>query len=77
MQDASYVRLRNVQLSYTVPSRILEHTRIFRNAMIYVQGQNLLTFTSWSGFDPEDNNGTAFFEYPAARTITAGVRVQF
>lgn len=77
VQDASYVRLRNVQLSYTVPSRILEHTRVFRNAMIYVQGQNLLTFTSWSGFDPEDNNGTAFFEYPAARTITAGVRVQF
>lgn len=77
VQDASYVRLRNVQLSYAIPSRILEHTKIFRSAMIYVQGQNLLTFTSWSGFDPEDNNGTAFFEYPAARTITAGARVQF
>lgn len=77
VQDASYVRLRNVQLSYNLPSRLLESTKIFRSAMIYVQGQNLYTFTSWSGFDPEDNNGTAFFEYPAARTITAGARVQF
>lgn len=77
VQDASYIRLRNVQLTYNIPAEILKRTRVFQSAMIYVQGQNLYTFTSWSGFDPEDNNGTAFFEYPAARTITAGVRVQF
>lgn len=77
IQDASYVRLRNAQLAYRIPAEIMKRTQLLRSAMIYVQGQNLLTFTSWTGFDPEDNNSTAFFEYPAARTITAGVSIQF
>lgn len=77
VQDASYVRLRNVQLAYRLPADLLKHTQLLRSAMIYIQGQNLYTFTSWTGFDPEDNNSTAFFEYPAARTITAGVSIQF
>lgn len=77
VQDASYVRLRNVQLAYHIPSVLLKRTHLLSSAMIYLQGQNLYTFTSWTGFDPEDNNSTAFFEYPAARTITAGVSMQF
>ncbi|MGN6510566.1 MAG: SusC/RagA family TonB-linked outer membrane protein, partial [Chitinophaga sp.] len=77
LQDASYVRLRNVRLSYNIPAAILQPTRFLRNATVYVQGQNLLTFTKWDGFDPEDNNGNAFFEYPSPRTITAGVSIQF
>lgn len=77
IQDASYIRLRNVQLSYTFPVKMIERTKVLKNATLYIQGQNLLTFTKWTGFDPEDNNGTAFFEYPAARTITAGARIQF
>ncbi|WP_343305028.1 SusC/RagA family TonB-linked outer membrane protein [Chitinophaga niabensis] len=77
IQDASYVRLRNAQLAYRIPAEIVKRTQLLRSAMIYVQGQNLLTFTSWTGFDPEDNNSTAFFEYPAARTITAGLSIQF
>lgn len=77
IQDASYVRLRNVQLAYRIPATVLKQTHLLRSAMIYLQGQNLYTFTSWTGFDPEDNNSTAFFEYPAARTITAGISIQF
>ncbi len=77
VQDASYVRLRNAQIAYTLPAALLKHTGILKQATIYVQGQNLLTLTNWSGTDPEDNNGTAFFEYPAARTFTAGARIQF
>lgn len=77
VQDASYVRLRNVQLAYRIPATVLKQTHLLRSAMIYLQGQNLYTFTSWTGFDPEDNNSTAFFEYPAARTITAGISIQF
>ncbi|RPE13859.1 SusC/RagA family TonB-linked outer membrane protein [Chitinophaga lutea] len=77
LQNSSFVRLRNVQLAYTFPEKLLKSTRILRGAMVYMQGQNLLTFTSWTGFDPEDTNNTALFEYPAARTITAGARIQF
>lgn len=77
LQNASYVRLRNVKLSYSLPVRILQPTRFLQAATVYLQGQNLLTFTEWDGFDPEDNNGNAFFEYPSPRTITAGVSIQF
>lgn len=77
IQDASFVRLRNVQVAYSLPARLLKSTRILHSATLYVQGQNLLTLTSWNGFDPEDTNNTALFEYPAARTITAGARIQF
>lgn len=77
LQDASYVRLRNARLSYNIPAQILKPTQFLRQATVYLQGQNLLTFTKWDGLDPEDNNGNAFFEYPSPRTITAGVSIQF
>ena len=77
LQDASYVRLRNAKLSYNIPAHILKPTQFLRQATVYLQGQNLLTFTEWDGLDPEDNNGNAFFEYPSPRTITAGVSIQF
>ncbi|WP_346317273.1 SusC/RagA family TonB-linked outer membrane protein [Chitinophaga sp. YIM B06452] len=77
LQDASYVRLRNAKLSYNIPEQLLKPTQFLRQATVYLQGQNLLTFTKWDGLDPEDNNGNAFFEYPSPRTITAGVSIQF
>lgn len=77
LQDASYVRLRNAKLSYNIPAELLKPTQFLRQATVYLQGQNLLTFTEWDGLDPEDNNGNAFFEYPSPRTITAGVSIQF
>lgn len=73
IQDASFVRLRNAQIAYTLPVK----PKFMRSAMVYVQGQNLITWTKWTGADPEDNDGSAEFEYPAARTITAGLSVQF
>lgn len=77
IQSASFVRLRNIQLAYTFPAKLLKGTRILQGATVYLQGQNLLTFTGWNGLDPEDTNNTALFEYPAARTITAGASIQF
>lgn len=77
IQDASYIRFRNLNLSYSLPSSLLERTNLISQVQIYVQAQNIFTITSWSGFDPEDNNNIAAFEYPAARTYTAGVRVNF
>jgi TonB-linked SusC/RagA family outer membrane protein len=77
IQNASFVRLRNAQVAYTFSPELLKRTRVLQGAMVYLQGQNLLTLTSWTGFDPEDVNNTALFEYPAARTITVGARIQF
>lgn len=77
IQDASFLRLRNVQIAYNVPEKMLGALKVVKSAMVYVQGQNLLTFTKWNGLDPEDNDANAMFEYPSPRTMVAGVRIQF
>ena len=77
IQDASYIRFRNLNVGYSLPKAWLSRTNLISQVHIYVQAQNIFTLTSWTGFDPEDNNNIAQFEYPAARTYTAGVKVNF
>jgi hypothetical protein len=67
--DASFIRLKNASISYTLPSAWLSRARI-QNARVYVQGQNLWTITPYEGFDPE-SQGVAT---PPLRTITAGLQ---
>jgi len=76
IQDASFLRLRNVQLNYSIPTAWLRKT-FLKTANIFVQGQNLLTWTSWRGLDPENNRQYGRFEYPNARKYTAGIQVDF
>lgn len=77
LKDASYLRLKNVQLTYTVPTAILERLRV-KNASVFVNGQNLVTFSKMKDFDPEKNitNGN-YYEYPSVKTYTAGLNVTF
>jgi TonB-linked SusC/RagA family outer membrane protein len=78
VEDNSFVRLRNVMLSYTFPKQILKKTGL-SNLMIYVNGTNLLTFTQYRGRDPESAQqlATTGAQYPALRTVQAGLRVNF
>ncbi|MGJ1291948.1 SusC/RagA family TonB-linked outer membrane protein [Sphingobacterium multivorum] len=76
VQDASFLRLRNLQLNYNVPLSIFGKT-VFKSATLFVQGQNLLTWTTWRGLDPENNRQYGRFEYPNARKYTAGINVNF
>ncbi|WP_420318014.1 SusC/RagA family TonB-linked outer membrane protein [Ekhidna sp.] len=77
LEDGSFVRLRNVQVSYSLPSEILSNVGA-QSARVWLQGQNLLTFTNYSGFDPEmDETGSEFFRYPVGKTITVGLEVTF
>lgn len=55
VENASYVRLKSASFSYTVPSSVFEKTPIIRGLTVYAEGQNLLTFTSYKGTDPEEN----------------------
>lgn len=57
VEDGSYVRLRNVKLNYTLPSHISKKV-FMKKATVYVYGNNLLTWTDYSGFDPEFNTGS-------------------
>lgn len=77
IEDASFLRLRNITLSYTVDSKILEKTNILSGMRVYVQGTNLATWTKWRGFDPESNLATGFFDYPVPRTFSLGFDLNF
>ncbi|WP_051878178.1 SusC/RagA family TonB-linked outer membrane protein [Chryseobacterium sp. FH1] len=74
--DASYVRLRNFQLGYRVPSSLLTNTFV-KDLSITLQGENLVTFSKWKGFDPESNRNLDVYQYPTPRIITLGFDVKF
>ncbi len=78
IQDASYLRFRNLNVGYNVPARLLQTvTDKVAGVTVFAQAQNLYTWTKWRGFDPEDNNNISTFEYPSQRTITFGLNVTF
>ena len=76
VESGNFVRLRNVNLSYSLPSTLTESLKI-ASLRVFVQGQNLLTFTDFRGFDPELSGNLIGSQYPALRTVTLGVNVGF
>jgi len=87
IHDASYLRLKNVVLGYTLPQSALNRLNL-RRVRFYVTGVNLLTFTDYPGWDPEVNTdlysqsdnlniGNEFYSVPQARTISFGVNIGF
>lgn len=77
VQDASFLRLRNLRVNYNIPVAVFGGRSFFKAANVFVQGQNLFTWTSWRGLDPENDRQYGRFEYPNARKYTAGVNVNF
>jgi TonB-linked SusC/RagA family outer membrane protein len=84
IEDGSYLRLKSLTISYNVLKN-REKLNIVKGLNVYVTGQNLLTFTSYSGFDPEVNAygnsavevGIDYGTYPQSRTIIFGLNVEF
>ena len=77
LQDGSYIRLRNVRLTYNLPTTFLESISM-DNASIYISGDNLVTWTSFYGFDPSANltrSGGVVGEYPTSKTILFGLNL--
>jgi hypothetical protein len=83
VEDGSYMRLKNVQLAYNLR---LQKLSWIRNIQLYISGQNLLTFTNYSWFDPEVNaaggsasttQGYDWYSYPTSRSVTFGIRAGF
>ena len=77
LEDASFLRLKNVTLSYAFDQSLLQKTKFFTAARVYVQGQNLLTWTKFSGLDPENTSNVYKAQYPASRQFTFGLEVSF
>ena len=82
VHDGSYLRLKNIELGYTIPDYLTKKVFISR-LRVYVAFENLLTFTKYWGFDPEissgsdKSNGVDFGVYPQPRTIRVGCNVTF
>jgi TonB-linked SusC/RagA family outer membrane protein len=78
LENGSYLRLRNVTLGYQLPKNFLNNIKV-RSARIFVSGDNLVTFTKFSGVDPEVDlaSGSSSFRYPISRKILFGINVGF
>lgn len=84
IENGSFLRIKNVALGYTFPKNWLKKVWM-KSARLYVSGQNLYTFTTYSGMDPEVNYastdnivmGTDFFTYPQSRTLLVGLNIGF
>ncbi|HNW49848.1 MAG TPA: TonB-dependent receptor [Prolixibacteraceae bacterium] len=81
VKDGDYMRVKNVVLGYTLPSKLTRKAFI-SSLRLYVSAENLLTFTTYEGFDPEISSGGTSLGidrgvYPQARTYTFGVNLSF
>ena len=87
VEDGSYLKLKNVRLSYRVPTKYASYTKILRGAVITAQIQNALTFTKYTGFDPEvgmySYKGVANLvgldeaRYPSTRSYSISLSLDF
>jgi hypothetical protein len=80
IEDGSYMRVKTMSLGYT-----FNKTKALSSLRLYVSGQNLITFTNYSGFDPEVNStgnsnlqlGVDYNAYPSAKTVLFGINATF
>ena len=89
VEDGSYLRLKNIELSYNIPLKSLQSMShgVVSNFKIYISAQNILTFTKYTGLDPEVGNkdpgsssltnGIDYAEYPAPHGYQVGINLNF
>ncbi|UOQ52723.1 SusC/RagA family TonB-linked outer membrane protein [Hymenobacter cellulosivorans] len=90
LEDGSYLRLKNLQLGYTVPKATLEKTKYVASLRVFATAQNLFTVTDYTGYDPETVGSGAFNtlgnnlargvdegSYPNLRSFTLGIQAGF
>lgn len=76
IEDGSYLRLKNMQIGYTLPLRWTEKIKMSR-CRIYLSGSNLFTLTKYTGYDPEVGGGVDYGNYPQSRTFMLGLNINF
>jgi len=76
LKDASYLRLKNIQLGYTIPSHILQKAMI-RDLKIFIAGDNILTFTKYPDLDPERAGDGWHAQYPQLKVYAVGLSMRF
>lgn len=84
IEDASFLRITNVTLGYSIPKKWLDRTKVVSRFRVYATVNNLYTFTKYSGFDPEASTrgsaltpGLDYSAYPRSRYVLAGINASF
>ncbi len=77
LEDASFLRLKNLMLSYQVPAAAIRKSGFIEGLRVYFQAQNLFTFTKFSGLDPEGVSNIYVAQYPMSRQFTFGFDLTF
>lgn len=85
VEDGSYIRLQNVSLAYNFPKKWLSKTNFFQTAKIYINLQNVYTWSEYKGYDPEVGclygnallNGIDYGRYPSPKIYTVGLNFSF
>ncbi|GAB3431487.1 SusC/RagA family TonB-linked outer membrane protein [Niabella aquatica] len=84
LEDASFLRVKNITLGYSIPQSVLSKIR-FKSTRVFVQANNLTTWTKYTGYDPEVNTneqnslstGIDRSAYPNAQSFVAGLNIKF
>ena len=77
LENASFLRLKNLMFSYSVPRSVLRKVKFFSGVRLYVQAQNLFTLTPFTGLDPESSSNVYKAQYPMSRQYSMGVDLNF
>lgn len=72
VESSAFLRLKNLQIGYTLPKTLTQKLGGMENCRVYFSGTNLLTFTKWTGLDPE-----SFGTIPPTRSVQVGVNIGF
>src|SRR5690606_7877863 len=77
IEDASFLRLKSLQIGYQLPQNLLAKTKFFRSARVFYTGRNLFTSTEYLGPDPEVNSNLALGVNPNTKQSVFGIEIQF
>lgn len=77
LESTSYLRLKNIRLSYTLPSSLFENVPVISGASLYILARNLFTVTKFQGFDPESARNISRNAYPNTKQYVAGIQLTF
>ena len=77
LENASFLRLKNLMLSYSLPTSLLKKSHFFTAIRVYLQAQNLFTITPFSGIDPESSSNVYKAQYPMSKQYSVGIDLTF
>ena len=77
IQDASYMRMKSISLSYRLPKKVIDQIGFFDGIRLYTTARNIFTLTKYEGADPESASAISLGGYPPSREFTLGIDINF